>query len=189
AHDVCSNRGNQVMMQGRNIGDLLNAAAITWGGFMGGFDLGVHNKNGTTGCHRTTYSAVMKGNIPDYIPHHNWFQYFASTANPTHARPVSVATIGYSFTHAGKRDPANHEYGLADFYRAVRAGNFPSVSYIKLPGFQDGHAGYSDPLDEQTWLVDTINHLQSLPSWSSTAVVITWDDSDGWYDHVLAPII
>ncbi|MGH7029071.1 MAG: phospholipase C [Stellaceae bacterium] len=143
-HDVCSNPKDQVMMTGRNIGDLLNRAGLAWGGFMGGFDLGIRNANGTTGCARSTYSTVVHAKIADYIPHHDWFQYHASTANPTHARPVSVAAIGYSFDHDGKRDPANHQYGLADFYRAVTAGNVPAVALIKLPAYQDGHAGYSD---------------------------------------------
>ena len=72
---------------------------------------------------------------------------------------------------------------------AADKGNLPPVSYLKAPDYQDGHAGYSDPLDEQNWLVNTINHLQSLPTWRSTAVVITYDDSDGWYDHVLGPVL
>ena len=37
--------------------------------------------------------------------------------------------------------------------------------------------------------MDTINHLQQLPTWKSTAVVIAYDDSDGWYDHVMGPIV
>jgi phospholipase C len=120
----------------------------------------------------------------DYIPHHNWFQYFASTANPTHARPASVAAIGHSLQPDGKTpDPANHQYDLTDFYAALKAGNFPAVSYIKLPAYQDGHAGYSDPLDEQAGTVELLNFLQQQPEWKNTAVVITWDDSDGWYDH------
>ncbi|MDE2580398.1 MAG: alkaline phosphatase family protein [Rhodospirillales bacterium] len=187
AYDVCSNPKNQVMMEGRNVGDLLNAAGITWGGFMGGFDLGRKNPNGTTGCKRSTHSAVVGAKVTDYIPHHNWFQYFASTANPTHARPHALADIGYSFEHDGTtRDPANHQYGLRDFYRAVHAGNYPAVSYIKLPAYQDAHAGYSDPLDEQAGVVRLINFLEHQPDWKNTAVVITWDDSDGWYDHVFA---
>jgi phospholipase C len=65
----------------------------------------------------------------------------------------------------------------------------PSVSFLKAPAYQDGHAGYSDPLDEQTFLVDTINRLEKLPTWKSTAVIIAYDDSDGWYDHVMGPIV
>ncbi len=185
-HDVCSSKTNQVMMEGKNIGDLLNQASITWGGFMGGFDLATKNPNGTTGCARSTYSAVVHANVPDYIQHHNWFQYYASTANPTHARPASLTAIGYSFDHDGKPDPANHEYGLQDFYNAVKAGNFPAVSYIKMPAYQDGHAGYSDPLDEQTGIVTLINFVEQQPDWKNTAIVVTWDDSDGWYDHAFA---
>jgi phospholipase C len=185
--DVCSSFANQVLMTGKNIGDLLNAARITWGGFMGGFNLGHENPNGTVGCKRSTHSAVVGANVVDYIPHHDWFQYYPSTANPTHARPHTLADIGYSFEHDGRTpDPANHEYGLADFYQAVGAGNFPAVSYIKLPAYQDGHAGYSDPLDEQAGIVRLINFLQHQPDWKSTAVIVTWDDSDGWYDHAFA---
>jgi phospholipase C len=154
---------------------------------MGGFNLAIQNANGTTGCQRSTQSAVVGKAIVDYIPHHNWFQYFASTANPTHARPSSVGAIGYSVQSDGKTvDPANHEYDLRDFYQAVKAGNFPAVSYIKLDAYQDGHAGYSDPLDEQAGTVALINFIQQQPDWKNTAIFIAWDDSDGWYDHAFA---
>ena len=187
--DLCSSPKDQAMMTGRNIGDLLNAAGVAWGGFMGGFRLDAKNANGTTGCKRTTHSAAVGANIKDYIPHHNWFQYFASTANPKHLRPSSPAAIGYSFEHDGKtRDPANHEYGLSDFYAAVKAHNFPSVSYIKMPAYQDGHAGYSDPLDEQAGVVALIDFIERQPGWKNTAVIVTWDDSDGWYDHAFAQV-
>jgi phospholipase C len=110
------------------------------------------------------------------------FNYYASTANPTHVRPSSLSAIG-------SNDAANHQYDLHDFYDAVNAGNFPAVSFLKAPAIQDGHAGYSSPLDEQQFLVHVINYLQSQPAWSSTAVVILYDDSDGWYDHQLPPIV
>jgi len=186
-YDLCSKPHDQAMMTGKNIGDLLNAAGITWGGFMGGFNLGTHNPNGTTGCHRSTQSVVIGKAITEYIPHHNWFQYYASTANPKHLRPSSLAAVGYSLEHDGKTaDPANHQYGLNDFYDAVKAGNFPSVSFVKLPAFQDGHAGYSDPLDEQEGTVRLINFLERQREWKNTAIIVTWDDSDGWYDHAFA---
>jgi phospholipase C len=180
--DVCSSStGNQVQMSGRNVGDMLNDAHVTWGFFEGGFDLSQVNANGTTGCKRSTLSAVTKATKADYIPHHQPFQYYASTANPTHARPASVAMIGR------QGDAANHQYDMTDFYAAVEAGNFPAVSFLKAPGYQDGHAGYSDPLDEQQFIVHVINFLQQQPDWRDTAVVIAYDDSDGWYDHQAAP--
>ncbi|AOK32074.1 MULTISPECIES: phospholipase C [Burkholderia] len=186
-YDVCSSPTDQAMMSGKNIGDLLNAASITWGGFMGGFNLSTTNSNGTTGCKRSTIATAVNAATADYIPHHNWFQYYASTANPQHTRPSSVAAIGSSVQTDGKTaEPANHQYDTDDFFAAVKAGNFPSVSFLKAPAAQDAHAGYSDPLDEQQFVTKVINFLQQQPDWQSTAVIVTYDDSDGWYDHAYA---
>jgi len=182
--DSCSTTSGEVLqMGGRNVGDMLNQAGITWGWFEGGFDLSITNPNGTTGCNRSHTSAITGVNKKDYIPHHQPFQYYASTANPTHVRPSSVGNIG----HQG--DVANHQYDLHDFFDAVNAGNYPAVSFLKAPGYQEGHPGYSDPLDEQTFIVDTINFLSQTQYWASTAVVILYDDSDGFYDHQIGPIV
>jgi phospholipase C len=178
--DVCSSTTNPTTeMTGRNIGDLLNAKNISWGWFEGGFDLTAVNANGSTGCTRSTSSPTVGSNVTDYIPHHQPFQYYPSTRNLSHTRPISVATIGTSLDGG-----ANHQYDINDFAAAVQAGNFPSVSFLKAPAIQDAHPGNSDPLDEQTFVVNIINMLQKSPEWSSTAVILAYDDSDGWYDHV-----
>jgi phospholipase C len=182
--DACSTTSGEVLqMGGRNIGDLLNTAGVSWGFFEGGFDLTITNPNGTTGCHRSHTSTITGTNKADYIPHHQPFQYYVSTQNLQHTRPTSTSTIG----HQG--DAGNHQYDTHDFFDAINAGNFPAVSFLKAPGYQDGHAGYSDPLDEQTFIVDTINFLSQTQYWAQTAVVIAYDDSDGWYDHQLGQII
>ena len=181
--DTCSGTtGAQVQLTGTNIGNLLNAKGITWGWFEGGFDLSIKNPNGTTGCGRNTTSAVTGVTESDYIEHHEPFQYYTSTANPTHVRPSSTAMIGH-------QDGANHQYDINDFFTAVKAGNFPAVSFLKAPGYEDAHAGYSDPLDEQNFVVTVINFLMTQKDWSSTAVFINYDDSDGWYDHQIGPIV
>ncbi len=183
-HDVCSSSLHpHVAMAGRNIGDLMNDAQVSWGWFEGGFDMSATNRNGTSGCKRSSASLATGKFKNDYVPHHAAFQYYASTANPTHARPASVAAIGHG------DDPANHQYDIEDFYRAVLAGNFPAVSFLKATAAQNGHAGYSSPLDEQAFVVHVINFLQASSEWKDTAVVIAWDDSDGWYDHQMPPIV
>ena len=179
--DVCSSPTRaQGTLGGKNIGDLLNAAGISWGSFMGGFNLNVVNQDGSTGCSRT--STGLAGTTGDYVPHHSLFNYWTSTANYAHTRPASPAEIGWN-------GPANHQYDIADFVNAASAGNLPAVSFLKAPAFQDGHAGYSDPLDEQTWIVRIVNLLEHQSAWSSTAVVVLYDDSDGWYDHQMSPIV
>ena len=191
--DVCSTTqdGNAaastIAMGGRNIGDLLNRRGVTWGWFQGGFASpgyrpGHPATDDLSAVCTGTHTNVLGNSVKDYSPHHEPFQYYASTANPRHLPPTSVWAVGH-------QDRANHQYDLKDFWAAADHGNMPAVSYLKAPAYQDGHAGYSDPLDEQTFLVDTINHLQHLRSWKDTAVVIAYDDSDGWYDHQLGPIL
>jgi phospholipase C len=170
----------KAQMSGTNIGDLLNTKGVTWGWFQGGFKPS-SVVNGIAKC-ASTHTNVAGATVTDYIPHHEPFQYFPQTANPHHLPPSSVAMIG-------KTDQANHQYDLGDFWAAADAGNMPAVSYLKAAAYQDGHAGYSDPIDEQNFLVSTINRLEKLHDWKSTAVVIAYDDSDGWYDHQMSPII
>jgi phospholipase C len=182
--DVCSSTSGELLhFGGKNIGDLLTAEGVSWGFFEGGFDLTRKNDNGTTGCKRSTTSSVTKVTKADYIPHHQPFQYYTSTANPTHARPSSPGMIGQN------GDGANHQYDMLDFYEALNHGNFPAVSFLKAPGYRDGHAGYSDPLDEQQFIITVINTLQKQADWDSTAVIIAYDDSDGWYDHQMPTIV
>jgi phospholipase C len=170
-------------MQGKNIGDLLNAKGVTWGWFQGGFTP-TTTWDGTPGGHAkcdATTTNVAGASVVDYSPHHNPFAYYKSTSNPHHLPPSTPAKIGYT-------DQANHQYDLTSFDTALKHGYLPSVSFLKAPEAEDGHASYSDPLDEQKFLVKEINAIQKSPEWASTAIVISYDDSDGWYDHV-APTV
>jgi phospholipase C len=183
---------NQITMSGKNVGDLLNAKGITWGWFQGGFA-----PTGTTVgadgvvravCreHHTGLAgddAVTQSSNGDYIPHHEPFQYYPQTANPHHVRPSNPGLIGTS------QDGTNHQYDLSDFWTAFSQGRLPAVTYLKAGAYQDGHAGYSDPLDEQTFVVGVINALMHSRFWNDTAVIIAWDDSDGWYDHQMGTIV
>jgi phospholipase C len=162
----------------KNIGDLLNAKGVTWGWFQGGFRPSTaYAGSGTYAKCDSTHTNQAGASVVDYSPHHNPFEYYKSTSNPHHVAPASVAEIG----HAGK---ANHEYDLSDFAQALKAGNLPAVSFLKASEFQDGHAAYSDPIDEQNFLIKQINAIQGSQFWKNTAIFIAYDDSDGWYDHV-----
>ncbi len=181
--DDCSNKTRaQVQLSGQNIGDLLNAKHVTWGWFQGGFrPTGVNGSTGQATCGAFHYNigGVKQG---DYSPHHEPFQYYASTLNAHHLPPSAPSMIGQS-------DQANHQYDLTDFTTALQTNNMPAVSFVKASQYQDGHAGYSNPLDEQTSIADTLTQLEASPEWAHTAVVIAYDDSDGWYDHAFhAPV-
>jgi phospholipase C len=188
--DTCSSTSAtdnvQLSANNKNIGDLLNAKSITWGGFMGGFNLTLTNANSTTGCARSTFSQVLGASKADYVPHHAWFQYFPTTQNLAHTRPTSTALIGFTDPLDSTATPVHHQYDTKDFFAAVSSGNFPSVSYLKAPSVGDGHPGNSDPVDEQAFDTNVVNFLEQQPDWKNTAIIITYDDSDGWYDHAFS---
>jgi phospholipase C len=199
-----------VQVSGKNIGDLLNAKHVTWGWFQGGFAPTVAATATTPAVcgsmhiqHQFTPPGAsepvlivpnpspINGGTPttnihtptaDYVPHHEPFQYYASTRNPHHLRPSPDKP-----SQIGKSDQANHQYDINDFFNALKTGNLPSVSYLKAPKYQNAHPGNSDPLLEQVFLVNVLNALQKSPFWQQTAVIINYDDSDGWYDHAVGP--
>lgn len=78
---------------------------------------------------------------------------------------------------------------MVRFHTALANHNLPVVSFLKARAFQDGHAGYSDPLGEQTFIVGVVNDVMRSPAWRETAIVIAYDDSDGWYDHAMGPVV
>lgn len=181
AFDDCSGSGRTLgAMTGANVGNLLNAKGVTWGWFGGGFTPTSRNPDGTPIC-GASHMTITGMTISDWYGGEP-FQRYASTANPHHFPPTSVPMIGYS-------DQANHQYDLSSFWDAATGGNLPAVSFLKAPGYQSGHAQSSDALDEQAFLVNTMNRLQALPEWESMAIMITWDDSGGWYDHVMPPVV
>ena len=176
---------SQITVTGKNVGDLLNAKGITWGWFQGGFAPTGVDAQGRAVCGQ--HHAGLAGddavvNAGDYIPHHEPFMYYPQSTNPHHLRPSNPGKIGQT-------DQANHQYDLTDFFTALNNGNLPAVSYLKAGAYQDGHAAYSDPIDEQIFVVGVINAVMQSKEWKDTAVVIAWDDSDGWYDHQMGTIV
>ena len=188
--DVCNPLGSaQVVLSNpsKNVGDLLNANGVSWGWFQGGFA----NCNSV---HQASDGSVKQ----DYIGHHEPFQYFASTQNPTHLSPSSPAMVGLT-------DQAKHQYDLSALFAinsvpgttsrtyditGFQPGvNLPAVSFLKAPGFMDGHAQYSDPLLEQHFVVQVVNTVMASKYWKDTAIIVAYDDSDGWYDHVYPPLV
>jgi phospholipase C len=171
--------------QSKNVGDLLTAKGVTWGWFAGGFVRTGVNAKGLAICGSHTVGLAGDDAVTTvgaYIPHHEPFNYYQSTANPHH-NPPTPSLIGKD--EAG----VNHQYDLNDFGVALDNDELPAVSFLKAVSSQDGHPGYSDPIDEQIFLVKTINRLQHSKEWGETAVIILYDDSDGWYDHVMDPVV
>ncbi len=175
-----------VSMSGMNVGDLLNAQGVTWGWFQGGFAPTGYDSKGRAICgahHVGLAGDDLLTTVGDYIPHHEPFQFYASTQNLHHALPSDPALIGTS------SDGTHHQYDLSAFWTALGEGRLPAVTFLKAAAYQDSHPGYSDPIDEQHFVVSVVNAIENSRYWGDTAIIINYDDSDGWYDHALAPVV
>jgi phospholipase C len=173
-YDDCGGGAPNVAMTGKNVGNLLNAAGVSWGWFYGDFA-----------------PASISGGVAtctgQYNPHYAPFNYYLSTSNPHHLPPTSIATIGQDT--CANLMCANHNYDLTYFYQALSAGNLPAVTYLKFAQNLTGHPKDSTPLEEQAAIVTAVNAIQQSSFWPNTAIIIAYDDSDGWYDHVAGPIV
>jgi phospholipase C len=189
AGDECGNRSpasNITFGPAANIGTLLSAKGVTCVLFSGGFrPTGSDGGGAVCGSQHVNAKGDM---VRDYVAHHNPFQYYDATRNATHKAPASPSDIGHDDPPGGGAK-VNHQYDISDFTTALDTGNVPAVSFLKPPAYRDGHGGYSDPVNEQRFLVETINAIQASPIWPNTAIVIAYDDSDGWYDHVASEIV
>ena len=72
------------------------------------------------------------------------------------------------------------------FVADVRAGTLPAVSWV-TPDFGLSEHPPASVCRGENWTVGVLNELMRSPLWSSTAVVLTWDDFGGYYDHVAPP--
>ena len=188
--DICNPLGStqvKITDPSRNVGDLLNAKGITWGWFQGGF----------INCN-SIHMASDGSAKQDYIGHHEPFNYFPSTQNLNHLPPSSPSKVGFT-------DQANHQYDLNALFKVDSVSGatsrtyditgfqpgvtLPAVTFLKAPGFMDGHAQYSDPLLEQHFITQVVNTVMTSKYWKDTAILILYDDSDGWYDHVYPPLV
>ena len=182
AYDDCSDANHTstntlAAATGQNIGDLLNNRGVSWGWFQGGFaPTTAATDQQLRGVRREAHQHRRRAGRPTTARTTTR----SSTTSRRRTRTTSPRPIWpRSATTAGQprvRPELVRQGGQAN-------NSLPAVSFVKAAEYQDGHAGYSDPIDEQHFLVNEINLLQKSPEWKSTAVVIAYDDSDGWYDH------
>jgi phospholipase C len=102
--------------------------------------------------------------------HHQPFAYFATYADGTAAR-------------------VQHLKDEKDFVAAVRAGTLPSVSFVKPLGEVNEHPGYANVRSGEDHVVELLQALRSSPEWQRTAVIITYDENGGFWDHIAPPTV
>jgi len=161
----------------------LSQPAVAFAWYQEGFD-----KESTD----TAGPVTANGSHASYVTHHNGPQYFGYVANT----PALRAEL----------------HGLGDFFTAIQNTSLPKsggVFYVKggytnIMGItpadpdptvqknflgDDDHPAYSDAQISEAMVATTINAIANSPYWAQSAIIITWDDAEGDYDHVQPPIV
>jgi phospholipase C len=170
--DVCNDYPAGISPQNvPNLGQEASAAGTSWAWFQGGFGTCVP---GTP--------VVTNG----YSAHHDPFQYFTSTADLTHQ---------YAFDPKLDYSQANkHQRDLSVLYDALAASpvsgtaavpKLPDVSWVKAPAPGDGHPAYSGPQQDDAFVADLVSRLKGSRYWKNTALIVAFDETGGWWDHVV----
>ena len=102
--------------------------------------------------------------------HHQPFAFYANYADGTPGR-------------------AQHLKDEDDFYTDVAAGSLPAVTFIKPIGNDNEHPGYATLVNGQQHVADLVSTLQNSPYWNDTAIIITYDEHGGRWDHVPPPVV
>jgi phospholipase C len=102
--------------------------------------------------------------------HHQPFAFFANYADGTAAK-------------------AEHLKDEQDFLAALRTGQLPAVSFVKPYGLDNEHPGYTDLLTGENHVEQLIDAVRSSPHWNHTAIIITYDEHGGFWDHVAPPVV
>jgi phospholipase C len=81
-----------------------------------------------------------------------------------------------------------HNVGVPQFFDDVRSGTLPVVSWVRPSSSESEHPGY-DVVQGEEWTVNIVNSIMQSRFWSSTAILVTWDDVGDVIDHVSPPIV
>ena len=100
------------------------------------------------------------GECTDYVEQQNPFQYFQSTQNTANLM------------------------SLDNFHAQLADGTLPPVAFVQPAPSHTGHPGSGSLTPALKWLDGFLKEIQASPTWPETAVIVVWDESGGWWDHV-----
>ncbi len=115
------------------------------------------------------YASALAGMPdPEFQFHHQPFVYFANYKDGTQAK-------------------ADHLKDETDLVAAIQMGALPAVSFYKPIGEENEHPGYTDVATGELHALALINAIQASPNWNDTAIIVTYDENGGQWDHVAPP--
>ena len=151
----------------RTIGDTLSAKGVSWAWYAGGWDAALADGRQDPGVKRSVIY-TRSPTSPIFQPHHQPFNYYARFA-------------------PGTRDRAEHLKDEKDLLAAIDAGTLPQVAFFKPAGRYTEHPSYTDVVSGDEHIAALLERLRKSPQWPKMAVIVTYDENGGFWDHVPPP--
>jgi acid phosphatase len=151
----------------KTIGDTLSAKGVTWAWYAGAWNAALQDGMQAPQAPRRIIVTRANG-APYFAPHHQPFNYFARFA-------------------PGTADRERHLKDYTDLLAAIEQGSLPQVAFYKPQGTLNQHPGYTDVLSGDIHIAELLSLIKASPLWSSIAIIITYDENGGFWDHVPPP--
>jgi phospholipase C len=139
--------------------DLLDAANISW-----------------------RYYAPSAGSIwtgPDAIQH---------MCGPNATPPNATACVGPDWTGTAPKVVVGQTQSKAQILTDIANNQLAQVSWVIPDGRDSDHASSNNGCGP-SWVTSIVNAIGTSQYWSNTAIILTWDDWGGWYDHVAPTVV
>lgn len=145
----------------RTIGDALSDKGISWIWYAGGWNEALSNRE-----------VIYNSKSLNFQPHHQPFNYF-KRFDPT--------------TPSGSLERKTHLKDYADLQKDMQAGTLPAVVFYKPQGNVNQHPGYTDVMSGDAHIAEVVRELQKCSQWKNMAIIVTYDENGGYWDHVAPP--
>jgi len=151
----------------KTVGDTLSAKGVSWAWYAGGWDAAVKDGMQPPDARRTVIYNREKGAV-NFQAHHQPFNYFVRYA-------------------PGTAERAQHLKDYDDFVSGIEKGTLPQVAFYKPQGSLNQHPSYTDVQSGDIHVAELLAKFRASPLWSSTAIIVTYDENGGFWDHAPPP--
>jgi phospholipase C len=152
----------------KTIGDTLSAKGVSWAWYSGGWDAALADGRQDPKAPRHVIYNSKEPQSPNFQPHHQPFNYYQRFA-------------------PGTADRAEHLKDYTDLVADIDKGTLPGVVFYKPAGRLNEHPSYTDIMSGDEHIANLLERLRSSPQWARMAVIVTYDENGGFWDHVPPP--
>jgi acid phosphatase len=151
----------------KTVGDTLSAKGVSWAWYSGAWNAALADGTQPPEAKRNVIYNTAKG-AANFVAHHQPFNYFRNYAPGTAAR-------------------AEHLKDYSELADGIARGKLPQVVFYKPQGSLNEHPGYADVLSGDEHIAEVVSRIKASPLWATTAIIVTYDENGGFWDHVPPP--